>query len=76
MPTSKNDITGDAIRSKAPSDEYKDNYDRIFGKKTAVDDAADVMSGWTHDCKVDGLLEIEKGSACNWCGEKEDGTKD
>ena len=29
----KNDITGDAIRSRH-SATYADNYDRIFGKKT------------------------------------------
>lgn len=29
----KNDVTGDSIRSKVPSKEYKDNYDKIFGKK-------------------------------------------
>jgi hypothetical protein len=31
--TSKNDITGDAIRTDSPSDAYRENYDRIFGKK-------------------------------------------
>lgn len=28
-----NDITGDALISRASSDAYRDNYDRIFGKK-------------------------------------------
>lgn len=28
---SNNDITGDAIRSKPGSDNYRDNWDRIFG---------------------------------------------
>jgi hypothetical protein len=27
----KNDITGDEIKSRAPSKEYLTNYDRIFG---------------------------------------------
>jgi hypothetical protein len=31
--TSRNDITGDAIATKGTSDAYRDNYDRIFGKK-------------------------------------------
>jgi hypothetical protein len=31
--STKNDVTGDSIRSKAPSDKYRDNYDRIFKKK-------------------------------------------
>lgn len=29
----KNDITGDAIKSKGPSKAYLDNYDAIFKKK-------------------------------------------
>lgn len=27
----KNDITGDSIKTKGPSQEYENNYDRIFG---------------------------------------------
>ena len=30
---SRNDITGDEIKSKASNKAYEDNYDRIFGKK-------------------------------------------
>ena len=46
----KNDITGDTIKSKtAGHDNYRDNYDRIFGKKSAVDDASDVMSKYNKD---------------------------
>ena len=30
--TAKNDITGDALRSKAPNDKYAEGWDRIFGK--------------------------------------------
>ena len=29
----KNDITGDAIRSKPVSDKYAEGWERIFGKK-------------------------------------------
>jgi len=79
MPT-KNDVTGDSIQSKAPSKKYMDNYDAIFGKKTAVDDAADVMSkfeSWICECPVEKTtLEVEKGASCNWCGRYEDGTLD
>ena len=32
MPT-HNEITGDAIKSKASSQEYRDNFDAIFSKK-------------------------------------------
>jgi hypothetical protein len=29
----KNPITGDKIKSRVPSKEYLENYDKIFGKK-------------------------------------------
>jgi hypothetical protein len=29
----KNDVTGDKIKSKIPDQNYRDNWDRIFGKK-------------------------------------------
>lgn len=29
---STNDITGDSLRSRVVSDEYRDNYDAIFGQ--------------------------------------------
>lgn len=32
----RNDITGDKIQSKVPSQAYKDNYDRIFGKSKDI----------------------------------------
>ena len=44
---SRNDITGDAIKTKAPSKEYDEGWDRIFGNK-------DVL------CKVCGLNPKEK----------------
>ena len=31
--TSKNDVTGDPLISKSPTDSYRDGWDRIFGKK-------------------------------------------
>lgn len=33
---SKNDITGDSIKSKALSKQGRDNWDNIFGKKTDI----------------------------------------
>jgi len=41
--TAKNEHTGDSIISKAQSDAYRDNYDRIFGKKqkTVIDAVVD-----------------------------------
>jgi len=31
--TARNDITGDLIATKGVTDAYRDNWDRIFGKK-------------------------------------------
>ena len=38
---------GSAVRKTSDHTKYADNYDRIFGKKSAVDDAADVSSKYT-----------------------------
>lgn len=35
MATSKNDITGDSIKSKLPNKAYSDGWDMIFNKKAA-----------------------------------------
>lgn len=70
--TAKNDITGDALRTKAPSQKYADGWDRIFGKKD-IDTPPDM---WYHKCKHNGDTSTAKGQSCNWCGVKEDGTYD
>jgi hypothetical protein len=33
MATAINDITGNALRSKPPSDKYAEGWERIFGEK-------------------------------------------
>ena len=40
MTTSKNDITGDTLKSKATSELYRNNYDAIFSPKEAECDVA------------------------------------
>jgi hypothetical protein len=32
----KNDVTGDSIKSRVSNKAYRDNWDRIFGKKKRV----------------------------------------
>jgi hypothetical protein len=39
--TTRNPITGDLIATKGTSDAYRDNYDRIFGKKQLQADIED-----------------------------------
>ena len=36
MISATNDITGDRLISKANNDKFKDNFDRIFGKKEST----------------------------------------
>lgn len=35
--TTRNDITGDTLQTKATTDKYRDGWDRIFGKKELDD---------------------------------------
>lgn len=41
MSVSKNDITGDSIASRASTQQYRDNYDRIFGNKNIQKEVKD-----------------------------------
>jgi hypothetical protein len=66
----KNDVTGDALRTKAPNDKYAEGWDRIFGKKEVNTDT----TFWTHKCKHGAEVSVSKGKYCDRCGEKEDGT--
>ena len=54
----KNDITGDSIMTKTVSSNYRDNYDRIFGKKNvqkqeAVGDGEDVSMSELRESRRD-----------------------
>ena len=40
-----NDITGDKLITKSTNDNYRDNYDRIFGKKKNVPQQETVGAG-------------------------------
>lgn len=47
-----NDITGDTIQTKATTQQYRDNYDQIFGKKKSSsnsDLALESMVGWAQE---------------------------
>ena len=43
----KNDITGDALISRVPSQQYKDNYDAIFRKPKEENNDSDNRVGET-----------------------------
>ena len=65
----KNDVTGDELRTKAPTQAYSDGWDRIFKKEESP-------RMWEHYCRHNGHFRICTGESCNWCGEKEDATFD
>ncbi len=50
---------GDKIRKPSDSQQFADNWDRIFGNKTAVDDAADTMSRYEADRLPEGVRHDE-----------------
>ena len=46
----KNDITGDTIKSKGPSNAYEDGWDRIFGKHKTAEEALQAhVNGFPND---------------------------
>ena len=64
--TAVNDITGDAIRSRATKT-YYDNYDKVKFKDVIKDEMI------THDCtKMRVKINTVKGSECKYCGVKYD----
>jgi hypothetical protein len=40
--TARNDITGDAIQTRINSESFRDNFDRIFRKKSPIADKAQI----------------------------------
>jgi len=61
--TSKNDVTGDELVSKAVTDAYREGYDRIFGSKKTV--AETPVIECPHCKASDGVI----AGTCMYCGE-------
>ena len=57
---SHNEITGDALVSKKTNDNYRDNYDRIFGKKKNVQEQT--PAGDSEEVAVSELRESKRNS--------------
>ena len=49
----KNDITGDSIRTKGTSKKYLDNYDKIFGKNQKLKQKSMTELNWDGDEEED-----------------------
>jgi hypothetical protein len=47
---SKNDITGDNIKSKINSKEFEDGYDRIFRNKSKTDKPVECRASFIKEC--------------------------
>lgn len=62
---SKNDITGDNLVSKQVSDAYRENFDRIFGKKCQHE--------WFTDTYCDPYLGEIVTHICSRCGAQQKG---
>jgi len=44
MTVARNDITGDPLKTKVASNAFRDNFDRIFGKKSNEEQKEDVKN--------------------------------
>lgn len=60
----RNDVTGDKIQTREVSDAYRDNWDRIFGKKK---DIPIQCTGTSQECS---------GTGCGSCVVSGDGDSD
>jgi hypothetical protein len=61
--STKNDITGDSLVSKASTESYRNNFDNIFGKKKEqpmIDDDNENIEEHDEDQEYD--------DTCTWCG--------
>lgn len=60
----KNDITGDTIITKKPTEKYRDGWDRIFGKSEQVtDQATDQVKKTTQELPQEipqEIMQVEK----------------
>ena len=57
-----NDITGDALVSRLANDNYRDNYDRIFGKKKEDKDAGEDQLAAADGTSVS--VSVVSGTGC------------
>lgn len=57
----RNDVTGDEIKSKLPTRNFLKNFDNIK------------ITMWYHDCEeIKARLSVKKGQECNYCAKKEE----
>jgi hypothetical protein len=70
---SSNDITGDALRTKAPSKAYDAGYDRIFGgKKEVVQTEVDELTKRLELYSDSGDVILGLRAECNYLADEHD----
>lgn len=57
---SKNDITGDDIKTKVASKEYEDNFDRIFRNKSKADKSVESCPSYPTACFCTGACQEQR----------------
>ncbi len=62
--TTKNDVTGDSLITKAPTDAYRDNYDAIFNKpkQPHVPETKKLAHDTCFECGASGSHKMDCGS--------------
>jgi len=58
-----NDITGDALVSRQANENYRSNYDRIFGKKKENKDVGEDQLAATNGTSVS--VSVVSGTGCS-----------
>lgn len=64
-----NPITGDKLITKSTNDNYRDNYDKIFGKKKNVP-----QQEAAGDCEEESMSELRQSKRHCVCGSFESGS--
>ena len=67
--TTKNDVTGDSLITKAPTDAYRANWDNIFNKKQELKEEVhvDILGELTELSQDLGLYEDKSKERCFEC---------
>jgi len=76
-PNGGNDMSGKGSKPRPLAVNHKtfsENWDKIFESENPLERPFDM---WRHECPKERIvLNVEKGKACNWCGQFEDGSFD
>lgn len=66
--TTTNDVTGDSLISKSTTDQYREGWDRIFGKKHQQKTVPDTVTSQQHNTLEDHQHESSSSSVIDDVG--------